>query len=159
MTAIPNARRRGAIYWFRRSRRLPSGNRFRANVSLRTACPQAARFRAAVLTMKFEELFLRLFGSPQPKFTMADEAAKRVFQAEFNKALDNLENERELAVSPSYDFRNFDTFLDVHEEVYRFLADESCFKEDVTIDSWLDRVPHLDPEAAAMGFRAGLASG
>lgn len=52
MTAIPNTIRRGAIYWYRCSRSLPSGNRFRATVSLRTACRRAGRRRAAVLTVK-----------------------------------------------------------------------------------------------------------
>ncbi len=104
MTAIPNTKRRGAIYWYRRSRRLPSGNSFRPTVSLRTACPKAARFRAAVITAKFEQLFLRLFGNPKPKFTIDKEAATRLWEAEFNRSLDFVENEREHALSRDYDF-------------------------------------------------------
>lgn len=38
MSTIPNTKRRGAIYWFRRSRRFPTVT-VSAPVSLRTACP------------------------------------------------------------------------------------------------------------------------
>ena len=86
MTAIPNTKRRGAIYWYRRSRRLPCGNHFRPMVSLRTACPKAARRRAAILTAKFEDLFMRLFGNPGRQFALDRGAATRIFQIEFNKA-------------------------------------------------------------------------
>ena len=79
MTAIPNTIRRGAIYWYRRSRRLPSGNSFRATVSLRTACPQAARQRAAMLTAKFEDLFMRLFKSPGRRVSLEPAAIKLIF--------------------------------------------------------------------------------
>ena len=70
MTAIPNTMRRGAIYWFRRSRCLPSGKPFRPMVSLRTACPRTARRRAAILTATFEELCMRLFGRPGRRFAL-----------------------------------------------------------------------------------------
>ncbi|QDP20369.1 hypothetical protein [Sphingomonas xanthus] len=50
MAAIPNTMRRGAIYWFRRSRRLPDGKILRPTVSLRTARSSIARLRAAILS-------------------------------------------------------------------------------------------------------------
>ncbi|MFN3944258.1 MAG: hypothetical protein ACK4K7_04965 [Allosphingosinicella sp.] len=93
MTAIPNTKRRGAIYWYRRSRRLPCGSHNRPIVSLRTACPRAARRRAAMLTAKFEDLCMHLFGKPGRRFTLDREAATRIFQAEFNKALDAMDAE------------------------------------------------------------------
>ena len=104
MTAIPNTKRRGAIYWYRRSRCLPSGNRFRPTVSLRTACPQVARRRAAILTAKFEDLYMRLFGNPGRRFALDKDAATRIFQSEFNRTLDALEDEREQSSLSSYEF-------------------------------------------------------
>ncbi len=79
MTAIPNTKRRGAIYWYRRSRRLPCGNHFRPIVSLRTACPKAARRRAAILTAKFEDLYMRFFANPARRFALDRDAATRIF--------------------------------------------------------------------------------
>ena len=125
MTAIPNTIRRGAIYWYRRSRCLPSGKSFRPTVSLRTACPQAARQRAALLTAKFEDLFMRLFGNPGRRLALDSAAIKRIFEKEFELALDAIEEEREQANMPGYEFRDFGTYLDVHEEVYRYLAETS----------------------------------
>lgn len=66
---------------------------------------------------------MRLFGKPERRFALDKDAATRIFQGEFNKALDALDDEREQAAIPSYEFGNLDTFLDVHEEVYRYLAD------------------------------------
>lgn len=152
MTSIPNTVRRGAIYWYRRSRCLPSGNRFRPTVSLRTACPTAARRRAAVLTAKFEDLYLRLFGNPTRRFALDAAAAKRIFQKEFDLALDSIENEREYASLPNYEFRDFNTYLDVHEEVYRYLAETNCSGQQVDPADWARRAPHLDAEAAEIAL-------
>lgn len=152
MTAIPNTCRRGAIYWFRRSRRMPSGNHFRPTVSLRTACPKAARYRAALLTAKFEELFVRLFGSSETRITLERHAARQVFESEFNKVLDALEDKREMATLPGYEYPSFTSFLDTQEEVYRYLAETALNGEPLSVEGWLDRVPHLDPDAAALGY-------
>src|SRR5690606_28231725 len=116
MTAIPNTKRRGANYGCRRSRRLPCGNRFRPMVSSRTACPRTARLRAAILTAKFEELYMRLFNRQPRRFSLDKAAATRIFQAEFNRALDALEDEREYSTIGGYEYGNLSTFLDVHEE-------------------------------------------
>ena len=123
MTTIPHTIRRGAIYWFRQSRRLPDGNRFRPTVSLRTACPSAARRRAALLSACFEELYMRLFGKPERRYSLDTGAAAQIFQKEFNRALDQLEDEREQASIPDYDFKDITTFLDVHEEEGAFGPD------------------------------------
>lgn len=152
MTAIPNTIRRGAIYWYRRSRCLPSGNRFRPTVSLRTACPQAARQRAALLTAKFEDLFMRLFGNPGRRLALDSAAIKLIFEKEFELALDAIEEERELATMPGYEFRDFGTYLDVHEEVYRYLADTNCTHEAIDRAAFAKRAPRLDPEAAELAL-------
>lgn len=123
MTSIPNTQRRGAIYWYRKSRRLPCGNLIRPMVSLRTACPRAARRRAAILTARFEDLCMRLFGNPGSRLALEPDAATRIFQAEFHRALDAIEEERVHAQFSDYEFHDLDTFLDVHEEVYRVLAE------------------------------------
>lgn len=149
MTAIPNTKRRGAIYWYRRSRRLPCGNRFRPTVSLRTACPQAARRRAAILTATFEELYMRIFNRGR-RFALEADAATRIFQTEFNKALDALEDEREHAAIGGYEFGDLGTFLDVHEEVYRYLAETVCMGGELSADTWAQRVPHLEEGVAMM---------
>ena len=153
MTAIPNTKRRGAIYWYRRSRRLPCGNHFRPSVSLRTACPKAARRRAAILTAKFEDLYMHLFGNRGRRLALDRDAATRIFQSEFTKALDALDDEREHAALPSYEFGNLDTFLDVHEEVYRYLAGTNCSGEVLSADAWTDRVPHLDEGVAMLAHQ------
>lgn len=150
MTAIPNTKRRGAIYWYRRSRRLPCGNHFRPMVSLRTACPQVARHRAAILTAKFEELYMRLFGKPARRFALDKDTATRIFQGEFNKALDALDDEREQAAIGGYEFGDLNTFLDVHEEVYRYLAETNCSGEELSLETWMGRVPHLEKCAAML---------
>lgn len=152
MTAIPNTIRRGAIYWYRRSRCLPSGNRFRPTVSLRTACPQAARQRAAILTAKFEDLFMRLLGSPSRRLALDSAAIKRIFEKEFEFALDAIEDEREQASMAGYEFRDFGTYLDVHEEVYRYLADTNCSHEQVDRAVFARRAPQLDPEASELAM-------
>lgn len=153
MTAIPNTKRRGAIYWYRRSRRLPCGNHFRPMVSLRTACPQAARHRAAILTAKFEELYMRLFGKPARRLALNKDAATRIFQGEFNKALDALDDERERSSLRDYEFRDLDTFLDIHEEVYRYLAETNCMGDEPSVEAWAERVPDLDHEVAMMAHQ------
>ena len=56
---------------------------------------------------------MRLFGSPGRRFALAADAAARIFQDEFNCALDVLEDEREQAGMPGYEFDNLATFLDV----------------------------------------------
>src|SRR5690606_26667045 len=152
MTAIPNTKRRGAIYWFRRSCRLPNGNRLRPTVSLRTACPKTARRRAAVLAAKFEELSMRLFGSTERRYALDAEAAARIFKREFNRALDSLEQERELSTLPSYEYGNLNLFMDVHEEVYRYLAETNSYRE-IGWDEWIARVPHLDEETAELSYQ------
>lgn len=152
MTAIPNTIRRGAIYWYRRSRCLPSGNRFRPTVSLRTACPQAARQRAALLTAKFEDLFMRLFGNPGRRLALDSAAIKLIFEKEFELALDAIEEEREHATMPGYEFRDFGTYLDMHEEVYRYLADTNCTHEAIDPTAFAKRAPRLDPEAAELAL-------
>lgn len=153
MTAIPNTKRRGAIYWYRRSRRLPCGNHFRPMVSLRTACPQAARHRAAILTAKFEELYMRLFGKPARRLALDKDAATRIFQGEFNKALDALDDERERSSLRDYEFRDLGTFLDVHEEVYRYLAETNCMGDEPSAEAWAERVPDLDHDVAMMAHQ------
>lgn len=153
MTAIPNTKRRGAIYWYRRSRRLPCGNHFRPIVSLRTACPKVARRRAAILTAKFEDLYMHLFGNRGRRLALDKDAATRIFQGEFNKALDALDDEREHAALSSYEFGNLDTILDVHEEVYRFLAETNCSGEVLSADVWADRMPHLDEGLAMLAHQ------
>ena len=140
MTAIPNTCRRGAIYWYRRSRRLPCGNRCRPIVSLRTACPRAARRRAAILTAKFEELYVRLFGNSARRFAIDAEAAKRIFQKEFNRALDALEQEREQAELSSYEYGSIDVFPDVHEAVYGHLAKTNGTGASLTFAEWAGQV-------------------
>ena len=152
MTAIPNTIRRGAIYWFRRSRRLPCGNSFRPTVSLRTACPGTARRRAAILSARFEELYMRLFGSPGRRFALAADAAARIFQVEFNRSLDALEDEREQASLPGYEFDNLGTFLDVHEEVYRYLAETNCSGGTPSERDFSQRAPELDDRATALAL-------
>lgn len=150
MTAIPNTKRRGAIYWYRRSRRLPCGNHFRPIVSLRTACPKAARRRAAILTAKFEDLYMRLFGNPGRRFALDREAATRIFQTEFNKALDAMDAESLQAGAWDYEFGNMDTFLDVHEEVYRYLAETNCSGEELSAEAWAERVPGVEAGVARL---------
>lgn len=150
MTAIPNTKRRGAIYWYRRSRRLPCGNHFRPIVSLRTACPQAARHRAAILTAKFEELYMRLFGKPARRFALDKDAATRIFQNEFNRALDALEDEHEQAAVLTYEYGSMDLFLDVHEAVYGYLAETNCSDASLTFAEWADATQGLDPMIAAL---------
>ena len=97
MASIPNTKRRGAIYWLRRSRLLPDGDCLQPIVSLRTACPIKARRRAAVLAAKFEELYMRLFGGGERRFALDANAAAVIFKKEFNQALNALEDEREQA--------------------------------------------------------------
>ncbi len=152
MTAIPNTIRRGAIYWYRRSRRLPSGNSFRATVSLRTACPQAARQRAAMLTAKFEDLFMRLFKSPGRRVSLEPAAIKLIFEKEFELALDAIEEERAHATVPNYDYRDLPTYLDVHEEVYRYLAETSASNWEGDAAVLAKRAPHLNPDAAELAL-------
>ena len=153
MTAIPNTMRRGAIYWYRRSRRLPCGNHFRPIVSLRTACPKAARLRAAILTAKFEELYMRLFGNPGRRFALDRDGTTRIFQGEFNKALDAIEDESVQADIPGYEFGDIGTFLDIHEEVYRYLAETNCSGDELSADAWAERVPHLDYGVAMLAHQ------
>jgi hypothetical protein len=153
MTAIPSTMRRGAIYWYRRSRRLPCGNHCRPIVSLRTACPKAARRRAAILTAKFEDLYMRLFGNPGRQFALASAAATRIFRAEFNKALDAMDEESMQAGAYGYEYGNMDTFLDVHEEVYRYLAETNCSGDEVSAEAWTERVPHLDAGVAMLAHQ------
>lgn len=153
MTAIPNTMRRGAIYWYRRSRRLPCGNHFRPIVSLRTACPKAARRRAAILTAKFEDLYMRLFSNPGRRFALDPAAATRIFRAEFNKALDAMDEESMQAGAYGYEYGNMDTFLDVHEEVYRYLAETNCSGAEVSAEAWTKRVPHLDAGVAMLAHQ------
>jgi integrase len=153
MTAIPNTMRRGAIYWYRRSRRLPCGNHCRPIVSLRTACPKAARRRAAILTAKFEDLYMRLFGNPGRQFALDPAAATRIFRAEFNKALDAMDEESMQAGAYGYEYGNMDTFLDVHEEVYRYLAETNCSGDEVSAEAWRERVPHLDEGVAMLAHQ------
>lgn len=69
---------------------------------------------------------MRLFGNPGRRLALEPEAATRIFQAEFHRALDAIEEERVQAQLPSYEFHDLDTFLDVHEEVYRVLAENNC---------------------------------
>lgn len=144
MTAIPNTIRRGAIYWFRRSRRLPDGKIFRPTVSLRTACSSTARVRAAILSARFEELYMRLFGKEARRYSVDAEAARRIFQREFNLALDAIEDEREQATLSRYPFIDFPTFLEVHEEIYRYLAEKGCTRAP-TMDELAERLPDTDP--------------
>src|SRR6476620_11520451 len=138
MTAIPNTIRRGAIYWYRRSRCLPSGNRFRPTVSLRTACPQAARQRAALLTAKFEDLFMRLFGNPGRRLALDSAAIKRIFEKEFELALDAIEEEREQANMPGYEFR--------------YLGETSSSHWGIDRAALAKRAPCLDPHAAELAM-------
>jgi len=121
-------------------------------VSLRTACPRTARLRAAILTAKFEELYMRLFNRQPRRFSLDKAAATRIFQAEFNRALDALEDEREYSTIGGYEYGNLSTFLDVHEEVYRYLAETNCFDNELALDDWLVRVPHLDPAVAKLAY-------
>jgi integrase len=153
MTAIPNTMRRGAIYWYRRSRRLPCGNHCRPIVSLRTACPKAARRRAAILTAKFEDLYMRLFGNPGRRFALDPAAAKRIFQTEFEKALDAMNEESMQAGAYGYEYGNMGTFLDVHEEVYRYLAETNCSGDEVSAADWTARVPHLSTGVAMLAHQ------
>jgi integrase len=136
MTSIPNTKRRGAIYWFRRSCRLPDGNGLRPTVSLRTSCPKEARRRAAVLAAKFEEIHVRLFGSSERRFALDADAAARVFKNEFNKALDVLEDERERSKELDYDFGSIDLFIDVHEAIYGYLAKTNFSESTLTFAEW-----------------------
>jgi integrase len=69
---------------------------------------------------------MRLFGKPERRYSLDAGSAAQIFRKEFNKALDQLEDEREQASTSGYDFGDIRTFLDVHEEVYRHLAETVC---------------------------------
>ncbi|MCJ8191952.1 tyrosine-type recombinase/integrase [Sphingomicrobium aestuariivivum] len=150
MTKIPNTFRRGKIFWFRVSRRLPSGNLFRPTVSLRTDNCAEARRRAARLTARFEEMYMRLFGSATRRLAMDAPDATKIFKAEFEHALDQIEDEREHASLEGYEYGSFETFLDVHEHVYRYLAETKCSGEAPTMDDLLVRYPALAPRTTAL---------
>lgn len=79
---------------------------------------------------------------------MAAASAARLFQVEFDEALDALESERGRARSDGYEFTDFTTFLEVHEEAYRYLVQHPSSGEVPTIEQWLHRVAYLSPEAA-----------
>lgn len=145
MSIIPNTKRRGAIYWFRRSCHLPDGNHLRPMVSLRTACPKTARRRAALLTAKFEEIYMRLFGSNKRRFALDADAAARIFKKEFNQALDALEDERERATDYDYDYGGIGVFLDIHEAVYGYLAKTNCSDKSLSFAEWAQLYANLDP--------------
>lgn len=144
MTSIPNTKRRGAIYWFRRSCRLPDGNPLRPTVSLRTSCPREARRRAAVLAAKFEEIHVRLFGGSERRYALDADAASRIFKNEYNIALDVLEDERERSKELDYDFGGISVFLDVHEAIYSYLAKTNFSESTLTFAEWA-QITGLDP--------------
>jgi hypothetical protein len=151
MALIPHTLRRGAVYYFRRSKSLSTGVSFRVIVSLRTACPRTARYRAALLNACFESFALRLFSNARTKATMSPDEARRVFQAELATAMRNLEEERAHAMMKPYDHGDFETFLTVHEEVYRFLADQPSGQA-VDYEVWLDRVGHRGRDVVELGW-------
>jgi len=88
---------------------------------------------------------MRVFGKPARRFALDKDAATRIFQGEFNKALDALDDEREQSAIRGYEFGDL---LDVHEEVYRYLAETNCSGDELTAEAWTERVPHLDREVA-----------
>ena len=47
---------------------------------------------------------MRLFGNPGRRFALDKDAATRIFQSEFNRTLDALEDEREQSSLSSYEF-------------------------------------------------------
>lgn len=95
MAGIPHTKRRGAIYYFRRTRRFPNGNQISVMVSLRTSCPRAARYRVSVLNARFEGICMRLFCPITRPLGIDSSTAKRVFDKELALALAALEDERE----------------------------------------------------------------
>src|SRR5699024_3154894 len=50
------------------------------------------------------------------------------------------------------EFGNLNLFLDVHEEVYRYLAEANSYK-DIEWRAWRDRVPHVDEETAELSYQ------
>jgi integrase len=136
MASIPNTKRRGAIYWFSRSRRLPDGNQLRPTVSLRTACPKAARRRAALLSAKFEDVYVRLFGANRRRLSLAADDAARIFTKEFNIALDNIEEERERASMRNYEFCGIEAFLDIHQVMYSYLSYTNADENKMSFLEW-----------------------
>jgi hypothetical protein len=144
MSAIPNTFRRGAIYWFRRSRRLPCGKVFRPTLSLRTACAKTARIRAALLAAKFEALSMRLFTRRDMSEILSPEEATAVFEVELRRALDQIEAEHSQARYSAYDYVNIRSFLNVHEAVYRYLAEHGIPDAVPDYDDWCESNPQLD---------------
>lgn len=96
---------------------------------------------------------MRLFGNPGRQFALDPAAATRIFRAEFNKALDAMDEESMQAGAYGYEYGNMDTFLDVHEEVYRYLAETNCSGDEVSAEAWRERVPHLDPGPAMLAHQ------
>jgi len=121
-------------------------------VSLRTACPRAARHRVALLNLRFESLCVRLFGNREVRRGLEVGDAKRIFDSELLKALAGLEEEREDAALLQYEFGDFTTFLAVHEQVYRYLSQfgTGIFKFDW--HQWLARVGSAGEEVARLSF-------
>lgn len=72
----------------------------------------------------------------QPAVALDAGATRRIFQSEYNRALDALEDEREHATLPGYEFGNATTFLDVQEEVSRYLVETNCSGDEPDFESW-----------------------